>query len=198
MAEIEWQALLSFVLISTHTPGPNNITAASMGVMYGYRKTLNFIFGIMVAFFLAMFVSGIISRTVLTAFPIIENIMRIVGAVYIFWLAFKTLKTSYSFDVDESPPLVFSNGFMLSALNPKVLFFAFTLFSTFLAPITEDAGKIFVAALILTLFAFSAVSVWALFGAGIRKYLDNQTIQRVINTVLALLLVYSAIELFGI
>jgi hypothetical protein len=33
-------ALLSYILISTLTPGPSNIVSASMGVLHGYRKTL--------------------------------------------------------------------------------------------------------------------------------------------------------------
>ena len=36
--------LISFVVVTTFTPGPNNISSASMGVLHGYRKTLNFLF----------------------------------------------------------------------------------------------------------------------------------------------------------
>jgi hypothetical protein len=37
---IELIPLISFVIITTFTPGPNNICGASMGVMLGYRKTV--------------------------------------------------------------------------------------------------------------------------------------------------------------
>ncbi len=34
--------LLSYVLISTFTPGPSNISSASIAVQHGYRNTLNY------------------------------------------------------------------------------------------------------------------------------------------------------------
>ncbi len=38
-------ALISFVAVTTYTPGPNNISAASMGVLYGYKRTLPYMLG---------------------------------------------------------------------------------------------------------------------------------------------------------
>ena len=34
---IEMIPLISFVLVTTFSPGPNNISSASMGVLYGFR-----------------------------------------------------------------------------------------------------------------------------------------------------------------
>ena len=34
--------LISFVIVTTFTPGPNNISSAAMGVAYGYRRTLTY------------------------------------------------------------------------------------------------------------------------------------------------------------
>jgi cysteine/O-acetylserine efflux protein len=31
------------VLIASFTPGPSNISSASMGVLHGYKKTLNYL-----------------------------------------------------------------------------------------------------------------------------------------------------------
>jgi threonine/homoserine/homoserine lactone efflux protein len=61
MQTIQWPALLSFVFITTLTPGPNNIACASLGIRYGYRKALPFILGIVSAFFLIMLGAGLIS-----------------------------------------------------------------------------------------------------------------------------------------
>ena len=36
-------ALMSFVIITTFTPGPNNISSASQGVLFGYRKALPYL-----------------------------------------------------------------------------------------------------------------------------------------------------------
>jgi cysteine/O-acetylserine efflux protein len=94
MSSINFGALLSFVLITTFTPGPNNISSSSMGILYGYQRSVNYLLGIASGFFGIMLLSGLISRTLYTLFPAIEGALRIVGALYILWLAYKSLKTS--------------------------------------------------------------------------------------------------------
>ena len=39
-------ALISFVAVTTYTPEQNNISSASMGVLYGYKRTLPYMLGI--------------------------------------------------------------------------------------------------------------------------------------------------------
>ena len=48
---------------------------------------------------------------------------------------------------------------------------------------------------ILGTIAVISCSLWALFGAGLRHFLHNPKLQKGINSVLALLLVYTAISL---
>jgi cysteine/O-acetylserine efflux protein len=45
---------MSFVIVTTFTPGPNNISSASMAVMCGYKKTFNYLIGISSGFFVVM------------------------------------------------------------------------------------------------------------------------------------------------
>ncbi|MBC8504912.1 MAG: LysE family transporter [Anaerolineales bacterium] len=91
---IDFVALTSFALITTFTPGPNNITSASMGVLYGYRKTLSYLWGVTAGFFLVMILSSLISTSLLIFYPAVEKIFRIAGAIYILWLAYGTVKSS--------------------------------------------------------------------------------------------------------
>jgi cysteine/O-acetylserine efflux protein len=197
MNTIQYSALLSFVFITTFTPGPNNISSSSMGILYGYQKSLNYLFGITSGFFGIMLLSGVISRTLYALFPSIEAGLRIAGALYILWLAYKSLKTSYTFDVVTSPPLGFVNGVFLQVMNPKAWVYGLTLYTTFLASITGNWGLLIPSAVLLALIAFTAISTWALSGAAIRRFLHQSKIQRLINAVLALLLAYTAVEVSG-
>ena len=43
---IDFIPLVSFVMVTTFTPGPNNISSASMGVLYGYRDTVKYLAGL--------------------------------------------------------------------------------------------------------------------------------------------------------
>lgn len=195
--DTDFIALVSFILITTFTPGPNNISSASMGILYGYKKSLAYLFGIVTGFFLVMLFCGWISSGLLI-FPAFESILRVVGALYIIWLAYHTFKASYTFNEDRQVLLGFSKGFFLQLLNPKAIIYGLTLYSTFLAKISTNPFYLFVSALILGCVGFCAVSTWTLFGATIRTISNRPRINQAINTVLSLLLVYTAVELSGI
>ena len=133
MMGIEMIPLISFVLATTFSPGPNNISSASMGVLYGFRRTLKYLVGIAAGFFLVMLLCAWVSSTLLKFIPAIEPALRVAGAVYILWLAIGTARASYDFKETDQPPLAFKMGFLLQALNPKVVVYGLTLYSTFLA-----------------------------------------------------------------
>ena len=114
-------AFISFVLITTYTPGPNNISSASMGVLYGYKRTLPYLFGIALGFFVVLSLCGLLSGFLLEKIPAFEQVLRIVGALYILWLAWHTLRATYSFEEEDQKPLGFIQGFLLQVLNVKAI-----------------------------------------------------------------------------
>jgi cysteine/O-acetylserine efflux protein len=190
--------LLSFVLISTFTPGPSNISSASVAVLHGYKNTLSYQGGLAAGVFLVMLLSSWISATLLGIFPVLEPVLRYVGAAYILYLAFGVLKASYTFTDQNMKPLGFGHGLTLQVLNPKLMVYAFTLFSAFLAPITGNIALVLPAAILLAATSFGATSMWALFGTAIKTYLRNPRLKAVINILLSLSLVYTAITLTGL
>jgi cysteine/O-acetylserine efflux protein len=190
--------LIAYVLVSTFTPGPSNISSASIGVLHGYKNTLAYQAGLAVVVFLIMFVSGLISTTLLHIFPAFEPILRYVGAAYILYLAFAILKASYAFEDQQVKSFGFIQGIALQGLNPKLFVYAFTLFSTFLSYITNNFGLLGLAALILAAISFCATSTWALFGTMIKTRLHNPRLKLVVNIFLSLSLIYAAAALIGL
>ena len=196
---IDFIAFLSFALVTTFTPGPNNITSASMGILYGYKKTWNYLLGIVAGFFLIMLLCGLVSPALLGILPSFETVLRIIGAGYILWLAYHTLRASYTFQThDDQARMGYGNGFLLQLLNPKVIVYGMTLYSTFLAPISGRPLLLGLSALFLAAVAFCATSTWALFGSAIKTYLRRPGIRQAVNILLSLLLVWTAVELSGI
>ncbi len=51
-------ALVSFVLIAIFTPGPSNVSSASMGILYGYRNTITYLIGLATGAFAMFTLSG--------------------------------------------------------------------------------------------------------------------------------------------
>ena len=191
-------SLISYILISSFTPGPSNISSASMAVLHGYRNTLKYQAGLAIGVFFLMLLNGLLSTTLLNIFPAIEPIMRYVGAAYILYLAFGILKASYTFTDKDVKPLGVMPGFMLQILNPKLTVYAFTLFSAFLASITRNIVLLVLACVLLAAISFCATSMWAIFGTAIKTYLHNPRLKIVVNIILSLSLVYTAISLTGL
>lgn len=191
-------SIISYVLISTFTPGPSNISSASMAVIHGYKKTINFQIGLALGVFCLMAISGLFSATLTKLFPSIEPVLRYVGATYILYLAFAVLKASYSISNESAKPLGISKGFMLQVLNPKLTVYAFTLFSGFLVSLAMSTTLLLFTAVLLAATSFCATSLWALFGTAIQTYLRHSRTRIVVNVALSLSLVYAALSLIGI
>ena len=190
--------VLSFVLISTFTPGPSNIASASMGVLHGYKQTVSYQVGLAGGVFLVMLVGGWLSSALLQIVPAFEPALRYIGAGYMLYLAFGILKASYMFADRDTKPLGFTQGVMLQVLNPKLFFYAFTLFSAFLASITGNLALLAATAAVLAAVSFGATTTWALFGAAIKTSLHQPRVKAVVNCLLALVLVYAAFNLVGV
>jgi cysteine/O-acetylserine efflux protein len=194
--------MMLFVLISTFSPGPSNLAGATMGLLYGYRQTLKFLLGMASGFFLLMLLSAWAAGSLLTIFPALSSILRYVGAVYILSLALGMVKASYTVDSDQhratAKPWGFTRGLLLQLLNPKLIVYGLTLFSTFFASLSSQLDRLLVVVTLLALTAFCATSVWTLFGTLIKTYLRQPRMILLVNALLALLLVYSALELAGV
>jgi cysteine/O-acetylserine efflux protein len=120
------------------------------------------------------------------------------GAGYILYLAFGILKASYTFTEKDDKPLGFVHGFILQILNPKLFVYAFTLFSAFLAPLIRNMAFLILIVVLLAAVSFCATSLWALSGTAIRTHLRNPRLNMIVNIVLSLSLVYTAISLTGL
>jgi cysteine/O-acetylserine efflux protein len=191
-------SVILYVLISTFTPGPSNISSASMAILHGYKNSLKYQAGLASGVFLLMFISGLFSATLLKIFPALEPILRYVGAAYILYLAIGILKASYNFNESDVKSLEFTQGVMLNILNPKLYVYTFTLFSTFLVSANKNIPALIVITLILAGVSFCATSVWALSGSSIKTRLRSPRLQMAVNIILSVFLVYAAVSLTGI
>lgn len=196
---IDFGALIPFALITTFTPGPNNLSCASMGINFGIKKTRPYLFGIITGFFLLLLLCGFFSNLLLTAIPSIEPILRWIGAIYIFYLAYCTFKTSFSFKEKTNQYLWgFYKGVLLQFINPKGIIYGLTLYSVFLNPLIGNPFYIILFSLGFALIGLCALLTWALFGAIINQHLHYLELRIIINSILSLLLVYTAAKITGI
>jgi len=151
-------ALITFVIVTTFTPGPNNIAAAAMGINFGYSKTFRFLLGIASGFFLVMLACALLSTALSEVLPRIQSPLRWAGSLYILWLSVGVARASYAFDDGEQAPKAFGTGFFLQLFNPKVAVYGLTLYAGFLAPHALGPGLLTALALVFAGTAFAATS----------------------------------------
>ena len=196
MESLDLVPLFTFVAVTLYTPGPNNVSSASMGLVFGYFKTLPFHAGVVTGFTTVMFACGIMSGLILQILPSLSHWLRWIGCFYILWLAYKTLKASYAFDDDrEVKKLTFFNGVFLQLVNVKGLIFGITLFSTFLQPIASNPFFLLISTLMLAVLVLSSLTLWTLSGTALKRWITNPAVKKYINIFLSLLLVYTALSL---
>ena len=72
-------ALFSFALVSSITPGPNNIMLAVSGVNFGLRRTLPHMLGIFCGLMLIVIAVGLGLGFVFSHYPLVREALRICG-----------------------------------------------------------------------------------------------------------------------
>jgi cysteine/O-acetylserine efflux protein len=183
---------LTYVFVTTFTPGPNNILSMSNGLRYGYRRTLRFLAGETAGFFIVMLISGVLNVALVSLVPQIRFWLNLFGAVDMVYLAAHIV---FSKPTGEGPRQndlnTFSAGFALQFVNLKGILYGVTVFALFITPIYQNPLIVSLFALILAGIGFTAVSSWALGGNLFRNFL--QKYERWFNLVMGTLLVYTAI-----
>ncbi len=188
-------AFISYVLVTTFTPGPNNIMSMSNASRYGFKKSIFFNVGVFLGFFIINSLCSVFSMTLYKLIPSIKPFMTVIGAAYILWLAWKTYKSKpHSGDNNEKHTNTFLAGLLLQFVNPKGILFGITTASTFIVPYYKSVPILIIFSAFLAFVGFTATCCWSLFGSVFQRFIvKNNT---VVNTIMALLLIYCAISLF--
>lgn len=193
--DVDILSLCTFALITTFTPGPNTISCASMGLTYGYRRSLGYMLGIATGFFLVMLASSLLSAYIQLYFPKLLMTLSYGGSLYILYLAYHIFRSGYAAELGLPRPMGYLRGLALQVLNPKVVILGLTVYSTFLLYMPHTWSNITLSALGFTLMSFAAVSTWARFGSLIGLAMQRTRTRRAMNAILSLLLVYSAVRM---
>jgi threonine/homoserine/homoserine lactone efflux protein len=189
-------AFVLFAAVMFFTPGPNNIMVMSSGLTYGFRRTLPHILGVVVGFAFMVGAVGVGFGTVFLAFPILQTILRYVGAAYLIYLAVMIAMAGPPKPGGASRgPLTFWQGAMFQWVNVKG-------WVAIIGTITAYAGiakfplNIVLQVLIFLLMGTASITTWTLFGSALRPFLTSPRLVQAFNIAMALLLLASLYPVF--
>ncbi len=196
---MEWAAFLTFVIISSHTPGPNIIFAMNTARVHGFSGALPLTGGMATGLAIVM-TSCAAFNIVLAAFlPAVLPWLQIAGAAYILRLAWKIafpMPAGAAGGGSAPGAPGFKQGFFLQFLNPKVILFGLTTLSAFILPWTTSRAWLFGGGLFLALACFSGVMTWTVLGAIQKKVFTRQG--RAVDLAMGGLLAWCAYSVSGV
>lgn len=86
---MNFTAFLSYLIITSFTPGPSNILVMNEGRRFGFRRSLRFSGGIMLGFIILGVVTALLATSLYQWIPMVEPYFKIVGAAYLVYLAWQ-------------------------------------------------------------------------------------------------------------
>jgi cysteine/O-acetylserine efflux protein len=188
---VQWVPFLVYVLVNSFTPGPNNLMALAYASKFGYRRTLGYILGVMTGTAVISLLCSYLNLLLFQSVPNLETGMRILGGLYMVYLALMMLKSKAKGDgQQEEKGKAFLSGVLLQFLNPKTIIYAITTITTFILPVYDSNGSLIIFSLFLGFIGFLSCSTWALFGVILQNFIRKH--EKGFNLIMGILLLYSA------
>jgi threonine/homoserine/homoserine lactone efflux protein len=112
-------ALIPFGIVTSVTPGPNNIMLAVSGVNFGVRRTLPQMAAVELGVAVIDILCGLGLGTIFSLYPAIRLGLQVAGGFYMLWLAWKIANAGSLGGGDLPHPMSFSASFASSGSIPS-------------------------------------------------------------------------------
>jgi len=139
-----WLVFASIITLASISPGPNVLAVIINAVAGGVRGAAFTILGNLLALFTIALVAAIGVGALLQAAPSVFSFMKLCGGLYLAWMGFKMLKSSFTpmsaIDASKNaevstvvgPMALMTQAMLISYSNPKSILFLSAVFPTFL------------------------------------------------------------------
>ena len=175
------------------TPGPNNAMVLASGLKFGFLKSIPHMTGITIGHVTQLILVCLGLGKIFQIFPELQNILKILCAIYLIYLGYKIIGSFSKIKDDDSRPLKFYEAALFQIVNPK----AWTISSMAASGFLPKDDNLIISILFISCIALIicpiSISPWAAFGSGIKNLVKNNKIKVIIEFFLAFLLLITAI-----
>ncbi len=185
-----WLWLSAFPLILS--PGPANISLASVGMTFGFRRGLPFLICISIGTTTVLLLVAAGMTGVLLAQPVLEHLVTAFAAMYMLYLAWKIASAPIHHGARSTAELpTMLSGLVLAIANPK----AFAALGAIYVGHNFYDGSMFMETTlklaVLTMAIFMSGTGWLLFGSLFSSLTSQPVIGRMVYVSFAILLLIS-------
>ena len=189
-----WFSFLTYAVVTAVTPGPNTLMSMSNGSRKGFQGALPFNFGILAGFTVVMVACTAFCSVLSVWIPRLKTPMLVLGALYMLYLAWETFRSTGELE-SRSARDGFLSGLLLQFINPKIYLYCILSMEAYILPYFQGRPLTLLGfALLLALIGFLFTLAWSAFGSVFQRLFSRHA--KLVNTIMALLLVYCAISLF--
>lgn len=185
-----WIYAIAVFLLSA-TPGPNMLHILSRSVELGFKRSTAAMAGCLLGLLTLLSASAVGLGALLHALPGVFDGLRLAGAAYLLYLAFKAWRSPVDEeDAQEEWPrptaswqTVMRGGYTISISNPKAIVFAAAFLPQFINPAQPQAPQFAVLLAVFTVIEGFWYCVYALGGRAISRHLGRAGVKRAFNRV---------------
>lgn len=185
-------ALAIFALVSSITPGPNNLMLMASGTNFGFPRSYPHMLGVVLGYAAMLLIVGSGVGLAIHSSPTASLVLKVASSVYMFWLAWKiaTAPPPSAELRSGARPLTFLQACAFQWINPKGWAMALTATAVYV-PTQSPMMGLLVVALVFVVINLPVVGLWTGIGVQLRRLLDRPRTLRAFNVATALLLVGS-------
>ena len=182
-------SLIIFCLVTSCTPGPNNILASYSGFNFGVKKTFPLMAGVAFGYTLMLTTVNFGLIIIFKNYPIIQEIIKVIGSIFLIYLAYKISFSKNRTNIIQSNPVKFFDTFLFQFINPKAIIVATIMISTFVDSNLNYLRESFWVIGVNFIFAWFSITFWTLLGKFLRKFATNEKFIKIFNYVMSFLLI---------
>ncbi|MDA7446475.1 LysE family translocator [Candidatus Pelagibacter ubique] len=177
------------------TPGPNNAVASYSGFNFGIKKTIPLIMGVWLGYTVLVILINFILISTFIKYPLIQEVIRILGTLFLLYLAYKISFSETSKEGKKINPVKFIDTFTFQFLNPKGVMAAITLISKFVLE-NDYLNSSLTVIVVCSLTALTSITAWAFLGKFLRNFATNNNFIKRFNYAMSLLLIVCIIGFY--
>ncbi|MEQ8665396.1 MAG: LysE family translocator [Rhodospirillales bacterium] len=187
MEQLSGFIIAAFAL--TGSPGPNTLSLAASGAAFGARRSVRYMFGLLVGMVIVMSVTATGVTGAVMAIPALAGGITAAAVAYFVYLAWR-IATAPPLDGSEGerPAPNFAAGIAMSLANPKAYAAMAALFSGFVLIAGQPVADAGVKLAMLTATILLVNVAWLFAGAALTRLFRDPRASRAINILFAALL----------
>ena len=148
------------------TPGPNNAMVLTSGLKFGFLKSIPHMTGITVGHVTQLILVCLGFGKIFQVFPELQNILKIICAIYLIYLGYKIIGSFNKIKDDDSRPLKFYEAALFQIVNPK----AWTISSMAASGFLSKDGNLLISILfIASCIDYIRPELWLGFGPSVLR-----------------------------